>query len=196
MKVRQTPRLGETCTIRICPQDFATEILVSPFADDWFFDLVQQEMEKFELATRVEWSSLRFKPSDCATIKGCLWISCSHGKEGLRCQTRYKAGRGSWCRLPLTPPSKKSHFLCCKRQRKLSKISYRLTPPKWKAKYLLWTNKLLKRFLWDKRDRKRKRINFVFRFFDLPSPWNEQFWMVLLFWELWSQVVFERAMKK
>lgn len=64
--------LGETCLIRICPQDFTTEIIVSPFADDWFYDLVQQEMEKFKMAALVQWSSLKFKPSDCATIKGRL----------------------------------------------------------------------------------------------------------------------------
>lgn len=63
--------LGETCIIRICPQNFATEIIVSPFADDWFYDLVQHEMEEFDMAAFVKWSSLKFKPSDCATAKDC-----------------------------------------------------------------------------------------------------------------------------
>lgn len=42
--------ISETYTTGINPQDFATEIIVSPFADDWFYYLVKQEMEEFDMA--------------------------------------------------------------------------------------------------------------------------------------------------
>ncbi|MBV5327787.1 MAG: hypothetical protein JZU65_09140 [Chlorobium sp.] len=59
----------ETYTTGINPQGFATEIIVAPFADDWFYDLVQHEMEEFDMAALVQWSSLKFKPSDCTTAQ-------------------------------------------------------------------------------------------------------------------------------
>jgi hypothetical protein len=72
--------ISETYTIGINPQVFATEIVVSPFADDWFYDLVQHEMEEFDMAALVQWSSLKFKPSDCRTAQTVGVMSEESGK--------------------------------------------------------------------------------------------------------------------
>ena len=54
-------KLGEKCTIEISPKDFVTEIVVSPFAERWFYDLVQHEMGTHKMAELVKWSALNLK---------------------------------------------------------------------------------------------------------------------------------------
>ena len=52
------PPAGEICPLRISPQIFVTEIIVSPFADEWFKTLVHHEMKNYKMAELVNWSNL------------------------------------------------------------------------------------------------------------------------------------------
>lgn len=54
-------KIGEHCLVPVTPA-FITEIVVSPLADDWFFDLVKHESAEFGLGDAVNWSSLKFRP--------------------------------------------------------------------------------------------------------------------------------------
>lgn len=57
-------QLGDSCTIKISPSDFAAEIIVSPFADEWFYDFIRHAMDKHKMTESVKWSnlSLKFNP--------------------------------------------------------------------------------------------------------------------------------------
>lgn len=57
-------QVGESFTLKISPEKFIQEILVSPFACDCFFQSVQQEMKKYNMDERVKWSDLKFVPGE------------------------------------------------------------------------------------------------------------------------------------
>lgn len=57
-------QVGESFTLKIRPEKFIQEILVSPFACDCFFQSVQEEMKKYNMGDRVKWSDLKFVPGE------------------------------------------------------------------------------------------------------------------------------------
>ncbi|OGR04381.1 MAG: hypothetical protein A2511_14615 [Deltaproteobacteria bacterium RIFOXYD12_FULL_50_9] len=48
--------------IDIFPKEYVSKIIVSPFADHWFYDLLKHEMAAHKMADFVKWSDLKFAP--------------------------------------------------------------------------------------------------------------------------------------
>jgi len=56
------PRLGDGFFIKMDAKKIIEKILVSPTAEEWFFELVRGILSKYGLDDRVFWSGLRFPP--------------------------------------------------------------------------------------------------------------------------------------
>ena len=56
--------IEEPCVISIRPEIFIQEIIVSPFACDYFFQSVKNEAKKYNISERVKWSDLKFVPGE------------------------------------------------------------------------------------------------------------------------------------
>jgi hypothetical protein len=56
------PRLGDGFFIKMDAKDIIEKILVSPTAEEWFFELVKGILTKYGLDDHVFWSNLRFPP--------------------------------------------------------------------------------------------------------------------------------------
>lgn len=55
-----------TINIDIFPKEYVSGIIVSPFADQWFYDLLKHEMTAHKMADLVKWSDLKFAPGKLA----------------------------------------------------------------------------------------------------------------------------------
>ena len=55
-------QIGKSFVMKIRPNIFIKEILVSPFACECFYDSVKKDMKKYNMDDRVKWSDLKFVP--------------------------------------------------------------------------------------------------------------------------------------
>lgn len=55
---------GKSITIKIRPENFIEEVLISPYASKCYFDSIKKMMEEFSLETKVNWSSLKWVPGE------------------------------------------------------------------------------------------------------------------------------------
>ena len=55
-------RLGDGFFIKMDVKSVIERILISPTADDWFFDLIKGVLSKYDLDDRIVWSNLRTPP--------------------------------------------------------------------------------------------------------------------------------------
>lgn len=60
--VKLYEKIGDGFCQNVNAKNIIEKILVSPMADDWFFDLVKSVLSKYDLTDRVFWSDLRFPP--------------------------------------------------------------------------------------------------------------------------------------